>query len=299
MGIKSQSKEKIANMKFTNAVLVSSVSCAWVNPNPFGVAGVIANNEMDKIDCANYRGLCTREFRPICASNGQSYGNPCLFLTEYCTADSTFRFVRWGECLVNDVVYGSDLELKVQEVAEAEEEIFESKNLKISDDFDKIQHSDCPLFCDRRLKPVCGSDGIRYSNKCLMDMKKCHAGFDIREVPCDEPEEQCERPCSRILAPVCASDGTTFSNRCEFEVAACQRSKNAAAPALTLTSTGPCTSDEILVDNLPNCTKLCSRRAFRPLCGSDGETYANKCFLDKKNCDDNTNVKQLHKGECK
>lgn len=259
-------------MKFTTAVLVSSVSSAWVYTDPFGV--IIADNEMDNVDCSNYRGICTREYNPLCASNGQSYGNPCQFLTKYCTSDSALRFVNWGECLVNDVV-------QVHEVVEAEEEIF-----------------DCPIFCDRRRKPVCGSDGIRYSNKCMMDMKNCHEGLNIKEVPCDKPEEQCERPCSRILAPVCASDGTTFNNRCEFEVAACKRSKNAEAE-LTLISTGPCTGSQILVDNSPNCPRNCIRRAFRPLCGSDGETYDNKCFLDKKNCNDNTAVKQLHKGECK
>jgi len=275
MGIKSKAQERIINMKFTTAALVSLVSSAWVYTDPFGVA--IADNEMDNVDCSNYRGICTREYNPVCASNGQSYGNTCQFLTGYCTSDSTLRFVNWGECLANDV---SDV-VQAHEVVEAEEEIF-----------------DCPLFCDRRLEPVCGSDGIRYSNKCMMDMKNCLEGLNIKEVPCDTPEEKCERPCSRILAQVCASDGTTFNNRCEFEVAACQRKKNAEAE-LTLISDGPCKSSQISVDNAPNCARLCSRRAFRPLCGSDGETYANKCFLDNKNCKENTDVIQLHKGECK
>merc|ERR1711909_11784 len=224
MGIKSKTQKRIINMKFTTAILVSSVSSAWVYTDPFGVT--IADNEMDNVDCSNYRGICTREYNPVCASNGQSYGNPCQFLTKYCTSDSALRFVNWGECLVNDVA-------QVHEVVEAEEEIF-----------------DCPIFCDKRLKPVC------------------------------------------------ASDGTTFNNRCEFEVAVCKRSKNAEAE-LTLISTGPCTGSQILVDNSPNCPRNCIRRVFRPLCASDGETYDNKCFLDKKNCNDNTDVKQLHKGECK
>merc|ERR1719337_81244 len=52
----------------------------------------ITKNEMERVNCENYQGMCTRELRPLCDNNGARYGNPCAFLTAYCNEDSTIRF---------------------------------------------------------------------------------------------------------------------------------------------------------------------------------------------------------------
>merc|ERR1719337_92915 len=159
----------------------------------------ITKNEMERVNCENYQGMCTRELRPLCDNNGARYGNPCAFLTAYCNEDSTIRFRNWGNCMLND-----DVENSVEESEESEVE-------------------KCNFMCDRMSEPVCGSDGIKYPNECILKAKNCVEGTDIRVRPCDI---QCQKPCPRIFAPVCGSDGITYSNTCTLDVAICEQSKD-------------------------------------------------------------------------
>lgn len=45
--------------------------------------------------------ICTREFRPVCGSNGVTYSNPCLFRCEADTARGkriNLRILHHGDC---------------------------------------------------------------------------------------------------------------------------------------------------------------------------------------------------------
>lgn len=35
---------------------------------------------------------------------------------------------------------------------------------------------DCPVFCPRDYRPVCGSDGITYPNECNLKLSNCRGG---------------------------------------------------------------------------------------------------------------------------
>ena len=55
------------------------------------------------------------------------------------------------------------------------------------------------------------------------------------------------------------------------------------------------------LDKLGNgekCSAWCTK-IYLPICGSDGETYANKCEFKYANCQHNPNLKIKHNGECK
>nr|XP_010342820.1 ovomucoid-like [Saimiri boliviensis boliviensis] len=52
-------------------------------------------------DCKAYGQLpfyCTREYEPVCASNGISYGNECMFCLEVRKNKPSLTFEHWSEC---------------------------------------------------------------------------------------------------------------------------------------------------------------------------------------------------------
>ncbi|XP_045857045.1 sperm-associated acrosin inhibitor-like [Meles meles] len=55
-------------------------------------------NESAMVDCTQFppeNKYCTREWDPLCASNGRTYGNPCIF----CRGRGTdIYFLHFGSC---------------------------------------------------------------------------------------------------------------------------------------------------------------------------------------------------------
>ncbi|EDO38471.1 predicted protein, partial [Nematostella vectensis] len=152
---------------------------------------------------------------------------------------------------------------------------------------------ECPRACTRELMPVCGTDQKTYDNMCLLERAACKDdGLMLaHEGPCptsDFPRPICcPKVCTLDYTPVCGSDNKTYANLCNLEVEAC---KPENTDKLQLLHDGPCPP-------VCECPKACTRE-YKPACGTDGNTYPNRCVLAIQSCETGEKLQLAHDGPC-
>lgn len=216
--------------------------------------------------------VCTREYRPICASDDETYSNKCLFECEQRSNDDLqIRF--YGKC---------EEQYSIQSTSE---------------DF-KIEADNC--ICTQEFSPVCGSDVQTFSNQCMLKcaqlkqndlslkyLGECGKPLRIHNqgITMSSSSEQCACPFN--FSPVCGSNNQTYTNECEFD---CKKRSN---NQLEIKHTGECKS---MTQMLPRAECICNFM-YRPVCGTDNITYSNECIL---NCSkrENPNLNVKRHGRC-
>ncbi|XP_011552218.3 serine protease inhibitor dipetalogastin-like [Plutella xylostella] len=147
---------------------------------------------------------CTRSYKPVCGSNGETYNNECLLNCVAATdamARSPVAKIHDGPCLPagSQVIVAGANGVQVAE------------------------NSADPCTCTRAYKPVCGTNGETYNNECLLNCAaSTSSGVALKHVgACGSdhvaPSNKCD--CGRDLEPVCGSNGVMYNNKCLFDCA--------------------------------------------------------------------------------
>jgi len=182
---------------------------------------------------------------PVCGSDGVTYENKCEFRRARCASNPAEKVL-----IVKNVA--CDL-----------------KKSGIRSVLPKTSVSECPLFCHRMLRPVCGSDNQTYSDECVLKRESCNQPWLNLEVKhtgsCDSPKHkfadflprkkflgikkfgmECPSFCNRIYQPVCGTDNKTYGNKCVLKRQACNepslnlKIKNFGACESTLSKESDC-----------------------------------------------------------
>ena len=149
----------------------------------------------------------------MCASDGKTYSNLCLFNNAKCQANKT----------------GGILKIKAQGPCRNKTAKSIKERSKCS-----ARLADCVQVGNSTKHSVCGSDNKTYHSFCFFRGARCQAKQNNNNLTvlykgeCGNPKtkkaEDCPlaRQCGNHEDPICGSDKKTYRNTCVFLVAKCQ-----------------------------------------------------------------------------
>ncbi|XP_040461072.1 double-headed protease inhibitor, submandibular gland-like isoform X1 [Falco naumanni] len=156
------------------------------------------------------------------------------------------------------------------------------------------------LACPRNYDPVCGTDGVTYPNQCSLcreilvrrDLDKKHDGKCVK-LDCTgylKSRSGYPVPCTLEYRPICATNGVTYTNKCAF----CHAVANGLD--IDMQSDGECVQ-QIECSKQKDVNPICTEE-YDPFCGSDGNTYGNKCYFCNAVLQRRGRLFLRHRGEC-
>ncbi|XP_045618359.1 ovoinhibitor isoform X2 [Procambarus clarkii] len=216
---------------------------------------------------------CTKIYMPVCGTDGRTYNNKCILEAESCKSRNSG---------------GRGIGIAAEGVC---------------------KNDTCQTNCGDSYQPVCGTNGVTYSNRCELTAAACrNATISQRSEGACPPSTSrvhsvtvssvqvppipsapvttgpdCPDTCNPGFRPVCGSDGQVYGSECKLNLARCKNSN----PSLVKKNDGVCTKD---------CSIVCYEDD-EPVCGSNKVTYINDCFLAVARCKDRS-ISKVSNGAC-
>ncbi|KAM8993705.1 ovoinhibitor-like isoform 3-T3 [Ara ararauna] len=254
--------------------------------------------ETPEIDCSQYpsriyeggkaRIRCPRILLPVCGTDGFTYDNECGVCAHNLEHGTNVKKSHEGRCTVESTPVDCSTYLSNAESGGA--------------------IAACPLI----LREICGTDGVTYSNDCLLcahnvdfstNVAKKHDGRCLEEVP----QLDCSRyristlddgrqlmACTMIYDPVCGTDGVTYASECTL----CANNLERQA-TVGKRKNGRCEEDitKEHCKDFQQPSPMCTME-YMAHCGSDGKTYGNRCLFCSAYLESNRTLNLMSMAEC-
>ncbi|KAI9555274.1 hypothetical protein GHT06_017789 [Daphnia sinensis] len=261
-------------------------------------------------------GPCPPIHRPVCGSDEMTYSSTCELQRESCLKKRNITLLYEGVCGSSEACnhFRCPTGGYCVETASGQPSCH------------------CPP-CGGEWDPVCGSDGVTYTNPCRLRYESCRNNKSLSIVykglcnGCDKKrcdfyatcetdelgraECVCPKACSKLAnAEVCGTDGITYRNECELKLAACRNQQFivvASKGDCDLCKKVRCEYDARCEDGICVCPTNCPSPIEPPdsqrvgdlgICASDGRTYLTECHMQRAACDHGLVLKVLHTGPC-